>query len=115
VAWRWAGVGSRLLAGHRCCWGCGNRVLSQCSEGEREREMGAGTDLVVHPTGDGSGATSTYTVAKARAADLVTWLCYVVVVIGKCTSHWGWLNDVWQWLLEAEVKEVGRRVDGCGG
>jgi len=36
VAWRWAGIGSRLLAGHRCCWGRGNRVLSQCSEGKRE-------------------------------------------------------------------------------
>ena len=72
--------------------------------------MGAGTDLVVHPTGDGSGATSTYAVAKAHAAHLVTWLCYVVVVVGKCTDRWGWSNDVWQWLLEAEVKEVGHRV-----
>ena len=77
--------------------------------------MGAGTDLVVHPTGDGSGATSTYAVAKVCAADLVTWLGYVVVIIGKCTGRWRQLNDAWQWLLEAEVKEVGRRVNGCGG
>jgi len=31
-------------AGHRCCWGCGNHVLSQCSEGERE---GAGSWVIV--------------------------------------------------------------------
>ena len=57
--------------------------------------------VLIH--GDGGVTTSTYAIARASPADLVTWLCHSVVVVGRCTGRWGRSNDVRQWLLEVEV------------
>jgi len=60
-------------------------------------EMGVGTHLVVVVTGDGGGATSTYTITMACTDDVVTWHCHVVVVVGRFTVDWEWSKDARQW------------------
>ena len=67
--------------------------------------MGRGTHLVIMVTGDGGGATSTYTITTACADELVMWLCHIIVIIRRCTGGWGQLNEARQWLLE--VGEAG--------
>ena len=117
---KWRGDGWALVAD---CWSllllgpwqpC-TVLVFRGQEDEREREMGAGTHLVVLISGDSGVATSTYTVTRVSAADLVMWLCHVVVIVRRCTHCWGQLNDVRQWLLEVEVKQVASCVDGGGG
>ena len=76
--------------------------------------MGGGTHLVVMGTGDSGRANSTYAVTMACTDELVTWLCHIVVVVGRCTGGWGWSmmggSGCWR-----RVKQVGGRIDGGGG
>ena len=108
VEGEWPGNGRVLVAG---CWSLlllgpwqpRPVLVFRGGEGEREREIGMETHLVVLICGDGGVATSTYAIARASPTDLVMWLCHIVVVVGRCTGHWGQSNDVRQWLLEVEV------------
>jgi len=95
-----AGCWSLLLLGP---WQLHPVLVFRGGEGKRERELGVETHLVVLIHGQGGVATSTYAIARVSPDDLVTWLCHIVVIIWRCTSHWGWSNDARQWLLEVEV------------
>jgi len=104
----WPGDGQALVAGRWWLlllgpWQPHPVPVFRGGEGKRERELGVETHLVVLIRGQGGVATSTYAVARASPDDLVTWLCHIVVIVGRCTGHWGQSNDVRQWLLEVEV------------
>ena len=108
VEGEWPGNGWALVAGRWSLlllgpWQPHPVPVFRGGEGEREREIGVETHLVVLIRGDGGVATSTYVIARASPTDLVTWLCHIVVVVRRCTGHWGQSNDVRQWLLEVEV------------
>ena len=112
----WPGDGRALVAGRWSLlllgpWQLCPVPVFRGGEGERERELGTETHLVVLIHGQGSVATSTYAVARASPDDLVTWLCHIVVVVrsvpvigigrtmrGSGCWRWRWSHWWWWWL-----------------